>query len=611
MERGQMTTAYFDIEGNDLLDGVTRLWCGVVIDHDGNIMTFHENDMKDMVECLNTYDVVVGHNVLDYDIRALRKITGMRVTSTVHDTLIGSRLRYPDMRMNDQDKYPWLEAEYVGRHSLASWGARLRFPKGDFHDFTSGYSEEMREYCEQDVRVTQRLYQHLDLLDSWLPAFRLELAFAKFCLRLSGVKFKFDVEEAQRLKAVLERNLRLAETELKQFFPDRVTEMKKPEYWVMKTGDGSTIKEKTKTALDRRRKKLGLKPKEVTISPGPNAKQIHSFNPGSRQQVAERLHEKYGYEAPTTDKGNPSIDESVLSSLDYPECRVLSRYFLTKKRLGQLSDGAAAWLKLQQGGKISHTVNTIGCATGRVAHSSPNLGQVPAVRSEYGEEFRGLFQPHDGYVMVGADLSGIEARMLAHYMYPFDGGDFVNEVLNGDIHTRNQQMAHLPTRDDAKTFFYALMYGAGPAKIGEIIGGGHREGMAMINTYMNNMPAFKQLVDKVTYLAQRDGCIEALDGRMLPIRSDHKTLNSLLQGGAAIVAKAWSVIMEKLARKAGLDWHPLAFVHDEVQAMCRPEEASAASALMIEAAGMAGRFYKLNIPVDAEATVGNNWAETH
>lgn len=613
-----MKIAYFDIEGDGLLDEVTRLWCGVIINQDGEVYRYTENIMSDFARDLNCFDVIVGHNILDYDIPALEKITGVTITAKPHDTLVGSRFRFPDMFLHDDAQHPFLEEK--GKHSLKAWGERLKFPKGEYEDWTK-YTEEMMEYCVQDVRVTKALYEKLDVADN--KPFSLEMKFAQFCKYIENTGFEFDVAEAELLATEIQAALDHCTEELEKSFPARVTEMKKPEYWEMRLKPGvpgaerwshlEPVRGKTKAALQRvRTGDWAVPPKYVEFVKGPNAKQIHKFNPGSRKQVAERLFELYQWVAPTTEKGNPSVDGDLLETLEFPEAKTLARYFMLKKRMGQLADGQNAWLKLvKEDGRIRHRINTIGCATGRVSHSNPNLGQIPATRNPYGHEFRGLFKPHNGMVMVGCDLSGIEARLLAHYLYPYDKGEFADEVLNGDIHSKNQEAAGLPTRDDAKTFFYALMYGAGPAKIGEIVGGKAKEGQKLITSYMEKMPAFKQLVTKVQYMAETNGTINALDGRDLPIRSPHSALNSLLQGGAAIIAKAWSNIMWKRIETAQIEWSPLAFVHDEVQSQCCEEDVDEVKDIMCSSAVTAGEYYNLHVPLAAEASHGTSWADTH
>lgn len=615
-----MKVAYFDIEGDDLLDNVTRLWCGVIINQDGEVCEYHEDMMSDFARDLNCFDVIVGHNILDYDIPALEKITGVTVRTKPHDTLVGSRLRYPDMLLHDDGKHPFLEKK--GSHSLGAWGERLKFPKGEYSDWTK-YTPEMMEYCVQDVQVTKRLYEHLDLnSETWAKPYALEMKFAQFCKMIENTGFQFDMAEAQLLATEIQEALDQCAEELEKSFPARVTEMKKPEYWEMRIKPDAVgaerwshltpVRGKTKSALQKVRTDVWqVPPKYVEFIKGPNAKQIHKFNPGSRKQVAERLFELYQWVAPTTEKGNPSVDGDLLDTLEFPEAKVLAKYFMLKKRMGQLADGQNAWLKLQKDGIIKHRVNTIGCATGRVAHSSPNLGQIPATRNPYGHEFRGLFQPWSGMVMVGCDLSGIEARLLAHYMYPFDKGEFADEVLNGDIHSKNQEAAGLPSRDDAKTFFYALMYGAGPTKIGEIVGGRAKEGQQLISSYMEKMPAMKQLITKVQYMAESMGYINAIDGRELPMRSPHSALNSLLQGSAAIIAKAWSNIMWKRIKNESIEWSPLAFVHDEVQAQCFEEDLERVKEIMVDSASAAGKFYDVRLPLAAEASDGTSWADTH
>jgi DNA polymerase I-like protein with 3'-5' exonuclease and polymerase domains len=187
---------------------------------------------------------------------------------------------------------------------------------------------------------------------------------------------------------------------------------------------------------------------------------------------------------------------------------------------------------------------------------------------------------------------------------------YTNELLEGDIHTANQQAAGLETRDQAKTFIYALLYGAGPAKIGAIVGGSAHQGKILIDKFMRNMPSIRKLMEKVKKFASK-GYVPALDGRRIIIRSDHAALNSLLQSAGAVIAKQWCVEAHKLLKKNKIDYKQVAFVHDEIQLEVREDQAERAAQLMVQAAAVAGKALNFRVPVDAEAKVGNNWYETH
>ena len=287
----------------------------------------------------------------------------------------------------------------------------------------------------------------------------------------------------------------------------------------------------------------------------------------------------------------------------------LLEYLLVSKRLGQIAEGNQAWLKLEHKGRIHGSVNTIGTVSGRCSHHHPNMAQVPAVRAEYGKECRALFTAPDNRVLVGADASGLELRCLAHYMYQWDKGSYAKEILEGDIHTANQQAAGLETRDQAKTFIYAFLYGAGDKKIGEIVGGSSREGKKLKASFMSKIPAIKSLTSAVHLQVEKHGYLLGLDGRMLPCRSMHSALNLLLQSAGAVVMKQALVEFEMDNKDIPYELH--ANVHDEVQFSCNKKQADALGHSFVSAIIKAGRILNFNCPLDGEFKVGANWAETH
>jgi DNA polymerase I-like protein with 3'-5' exonuclease and polymerase domains len=241
-----------------------------------------------------------------------------------------------------------------------------------------------------------------------------------------------------------------------------------------------------------------------------------------------------------------------------------------------------------------------------MTHHSPNLGQVPSVNKPYGEECRKLWTVDTGNVLVGTDLSGIELRCLAHYM---KDDEWTEELLNGDIHQKNADAAGI-TRPQAKTLIYATLYGAGPSKIGSIVGGGAKEGNEILQNFYRNTPALSRLMEKVREFAQK-GYVPGLDGRRIIVRSEHAALNSLLQGCRDIIAKQWCIEAHKTFRQQKLPVQQVAFVHDEIQIEAQQADAEVVASVMVEAARQAGRTLGFRCPVDAEAKIGNNWYECH
>jgi DNA polymerase I-like protein with 3'-5' exonuclease and polymerase domains len=276
-----------------------------------------------------------------------------------------------------------------------------------------------------------------------------------------------------------------------------------------------------------------------------------------------------------------------------------------QKRVSQIK----SWIDVvQEDGKVHGRVMTLKAISGRMAHNSPNMAQVPASYSPYGKECRSVWIPtNSNYVLLGCDASSLELRCLAHYM-----GDskFTKEVVEGDIHTANQKAAGLKTRDQAKTFIYALIYGAGPDKIGQIVGGGKTEGKNIINKFMSNMPALKTLRDKVDRVA-KTGFIKGIDGRILKVRQFHASMNLLLQGAGAIICKAWLRRIILLAEREKIDYKLVASIHDEYQFEVNTLHADKLGRITKDAMKFVEEELKVNCPLDSEFKIGNNWAETH
>jgi len=327
------------------------------------------------------------------------------------------------------------------------------------------------------------------------------------------------------------------------------------------------------------------------------------FNVGSRQQIADRLTSKGAVWKELTPSGKPKVDEATLKKQTHiPEAKIILRYLLCQKRASQVDSWVQA---VGEGRRIHGRVRHIGAVTGRMAHSQPNMAQVPAVRAEYGKQCRELFTVPSGRVLVGADASGLELRMLAHYM---NSPNYTKELLEGDIHTLNQELAGLQTRDQAKTFIYAFLYGAGDAKIGQIVGGNARQGKEIKGRFLKRVGSLNKLRQKVATDAA-SGFLTGLDGRRIRVRSQHAALNTLLQGAGAVVMKQAIVILYDLL--AHVDFKLVAQVHDEWQIECRPEDSDFIGKSCVNAMIFAGELLQLNCPLDGEYRVGTSWCDTH
>ena len=622
-------TLFFDIETNKINDWATlsdlhTVHCLSIYDPMiPKMLTFHGESIERGLLELQKADRIVGHNVIDFDIPALKKLYGFSPPLIkVLDTLVVSRCVFPDLRNDDFGRNGFDKA-LVGSHSLKAWGHRMgsttKLTYGEEDGAFNSYNEEMRKYCERDVIVTQLLHDFLFKHKPSKEMIAIEHWF-RFVISLQERHgFKFDLDKADLLTAKLMGIRAKLTTDLQNQWKPTEVEMKSPAGWTLQiVSDDSVevIQRKTKNELKQELKSRGLKQTLVKDAKkqGNAVKEI-PFNPGSRKQIAERLM-ALGYELPTENDGvSYKVDESVLRGIDHPIAEDLLSYLLVQKRLGQLAEGQQAWLKLQKNGVIHGSVNTNGAVTGRCTHSNPNVAQVPSVRADYGSECRELFTVRNGYKLVGCDASGLELRMLAHYMAFYDGGQYAKIVTEGDVHTVNQQAAGLETRDQAKTFIYALLYGAGDEKIGNIAGGNAQLGQQLKRKFFSSLPALARLQADVQRKVKHGGELIGLDGRILPIRSSHAALNMLLQSAGAVVMKVALIqlfhLLNGLRWQHGREYAFVANIHDEFQAEVTPDKAETFGKLAVESIQHAGKQLKLNVRLDGEFKIGNNWAETH
>ena len=384
--------------------------------------------------------------------------------------------------------------------------------------------------------------------------------------------------------------------EFQEMFPPK-KEVLKSHWYTNGMGDNFPTK---KSMIE-----VGYKPNQI-FKGDPKQKEI-PFNPNSRDQICEHLM-KRGWKPKAYEGKCPAINEGVLKEIGTPEALKLCEYLLLTKRLGQIAEGNQAWLKLEKNGVLHGRVNTNGTVSGRCSHHNPNVAQVPAVRAPYGKECRSLFTAPKGNVLVGCDASGLELRCLAHYLSTWDNGEYGKLILEGDIHTHNQKAAGLETRDQAKSFIYSTIYGAGDAKIGKIIGGTSKDGKRLKDKFKHSIPAYQKLWDAVANKVETSNTLIGLDGRKLPCRSSHSALNLLLQSAGAVIMKQALVEFLRIAKQPFV-LH--ANIHDEVQLSCDVKHADDLGLAFVQAIKDAGTTLKFKCPLDGEYNIGNNWAETH
>lgn len=727
----------FDLETNGLLAEVSKIHCAVIYDIDTEeLRGFRPNELGKFFEIYRKATLLIGHNIIGYDIPVIGKLYGLSPAADCEliDTLPLARLIYSDIKQEDfpkakawkkyklgLDAYeaartasrerweedrqafladcpgegfpdgPWMDpgpykavrapqefpGQFVGSHSLEAWGYRLgQEKKGDYSkemkakglDPWETFNEDMYEYMLQDARVNVQLYRHLIDQEGYSAlAVALEMACQALVCRMERNGWPLDVRAAQELYGVLTQRRSELDRLLQTAFPPWEIQL---EDFIPKRNN------KTKGYL------AGVPVERF---------ETITFNPSSRDHIADRLTSKYGWRPKEyTEGGSPKVDDDVLKALPFPEALLLAEYFLIQKRIGQLAEGNQAWLKqVTKKGRIHARYNSNGALTGRATHSSPNIAQVPAVRAEYGRDCRVLFGVPRGWVQLGADQSGLELRCLGSFLTAFDSGAYAQVVLHGDVHWENAKALyglplgteryapgldekghpipipdHEAKRDVAKTFIYAFLYGAGPEKLGSIPGVTPEEraawkaspahvaalkgiqkrfarrrmpiptgtqlchiykGEQLTASFLKTFPALKKLL-KFVKAAAGKGWLKGLDGRKLPIRSEHAALNTLLQSAGAVICKSWitdaeqSIIASglKVSQGLGEDWDKdadvvfLGWIHDEVQVAVREGLEEQVSAILIEAGRRAGApFASWKCPTDVEVKAGRNWAECH
>ena len=610
-----MKLLFFDIETNAIdhwqtKAGLKDLHCLSIYEPvSARMQSFssQKGNIQDGLDLLTSADYICGHNSIKFDAPCLKKLYGFN-HENVLDTLVMAMCIHPDAKNDDYNREGFPK-DLIGRHSLKAWGYRIGEYKGEFGETTdwSKWSQEMQDYCEQDVRVTAKLFYYLTKSKPSRQMLYLEHDFAKLMAVQEDNGWPFNMEKAEKLTANLMAARGILQQQLQEAFPPTVEEMKSSMGWEVEGVQGATKKELGVTL-----KELGKRPGEITsllklATKLDNKKKEVLFNPNSRDQISERLM-GLGWKPTAFEGKRPAINEAVLREVGLPQADLLCEYLLLAKRLAQVAEGKQAWLTLARDGRIHGEVVTGGAVSGRCTHRNPNVAQVPAGRAPFGHECRDCFEAPEGKVLVGADAAGLELRCLAHYLYQWDQGMYAKVIVADDIHTANQRAAGLETRDQAKTFIYAFLYGAGDAKIGSIVGGSSREGKKLKADFMRRIPAIGKLNDVVQQHVQKTNTLKGLDGRILPCRSPHSALNLLLQSAGAILMKQALVSFSK---KALYPYELHGNIHDEVQFSCLPEHAKDLGETFILALKKAGTILNFKCPIDGEYKIGNTWAETH
>lgn len=607
---------YCDIEANGLTPD--KVWCVVVKEEDtGAVKKFVRGEnLNDFLSYSSTVDQWIGHNFLSYDMPVLNKLLGTSIKmSQVVDTMVLSLLFNVG-----RERIKGVKSNY----SLEYWGAFFGHAKVEHEDWTQ-LSQAMVHRCVVDVEITEKAYKFLMVEGKdWSEESVILEHEVQYLLSLQKEKgFFFDSPKAHQLLNVCQKEADEIREEIHSYFKPKAKAFRQVTPKYKKDGTMSIVGLK-KLEESPVLTENGWTPLDVVAGEFTLFDWI-DFNIDSPSQVVERL-ELAGWEPvifnqPTPNmraegrtQGSPKICEENLATLPAtvdPAVQKVARYLVLNSRCKNIQ----TWFEaLGEDNRIHGTVIGCGATTHRMSHMYPNTANIPANHALYGEECRQCWTVDgEDRRLVGVDAAGIQLRVLAHYM---EDEDYNKAILEGnkdegtDIHSLNQRAGGFATRDIAKTFIYAWLLGAGVAKIGAIIGKDAKAGAAVAKQFLKNIPSLGEVKEKAA-VSHKRGYLKRLDGGRLQLTSEHKTLACYLQAGEAVIMKKAMVLAYRQIREEKLDAFFVGVIHDEFQLDCHKDHAERTGKIVAAAIAQAGRHFKLRIPMEGEAKIGRNWAETH
>lgn len=644
-----------DLETDGLLQEVTKIHCASVVAMDSSYSRLYlAHDMDEFLAFINDPEKeLIGHNIFNYDLKVIEKLYGWKPykDQPITDTMLLAQLIFADLKNEDIDNSGGWDGKIfskkdTGSHSLRAWGQRIHQFKGDYEGGWEEYNDDMGRYCIGDTYTTKGLLNFLlskqseKLLSG--QSIELENSIAPILSRQQAFGILYDQQKSQELISILTAKKTDIFWQLQDIFPPRQVSIGK---FIPKVNNKARGYVKG-VEIDR------FKTEE--------------FNPGSRQQIVSRLVDKFGWNPEEfTEKGNVKMNEDIIEALPFKEMAPLKEYLTINKRISQIETGKQGWInKIDSDGRIRGAIRQNGAVTGRMAHFSPNLAQVPSSDSLYGKECRALFAAPAGKIMVGCDADALEMRNLAGYLTPYDKGRFRDSLLHGkkedgtDPHSMNMDamelMGHIEhARDAAKTVFYAWIYGARNAKIGKILlewgmkfidyvpdfekqlegimiwaedKGIERTqaywecwlaGKHCLSLFGDRIPELIELKKKIHERVEEVGYIKGLDGRKLFMRSEHGELNTVLQSAGAIIMKKalWfaDTDLQAAELKPGIDYEFILNVHDEFQLEVTNEKeiVDKVCEIVQNSIKKAGESFDFPCEMKGSVKVGSNWSETH
>ncbi len=640
----------FDIETDDLLQKVTKIHLICTFDiEDGSVKIYHDEpwnfkgrcgSVEEGLHALEEAKLTAGHNICQYDIPVMEKLTGFQSKDQVRiDTLALSRLLYPDRFT----------------HDLGSWAKKLRTKvhKVQNEDWTE-LSQNMIDRCVADILINEKLLtyfqvttnEHLEKNTNWLDALFLEQEVQAIHAEQTLTGVKYFVEQAKATMANFDGRMNVLKKIIMDGAPPvldvpGVTKVKIQELREGLSDDfvkGTTPFKKdgsTTAVVDRWFNEedtvYGTEYRMRDTVAGRFCKvEFLPMNVNSDTQIKKFL-KQLGWvpdewntkKQPngTYLKTSPKLTETSYGSLPEGLGKTVVDYRCLKHRRGLIQslkdDTKGALAKVRPDGRVSAEAITCGTPTARYRHSGA-VCNIPRPSSPWGKEIRELYGVEPGWWMVGIDLSGIEARMLAHFCAMFDGGNAFAELIltkkDGGWHSANAELWNC-TRDQAKEFLYALMYGAGPTKLGNILGRDVKVGKRNRDAFMNAYTPYAELLIALEEnITRNGGYLVGLDGRRFYIRNKKDALNTLLQGNSAIIFKKWMVDLARIRKEATAPIKQMIAYHDETQNEVQSEHRSIAEKFGEDACTAAysiGKQFKLRVDLAADYSIGRNWSDTH
>lgn len=589
----------YDIETDSLLIDATTVWVlGVKDIRSGKRKAFYkgskDGSIEDGLDYLNEAELRIGHNVVMFDDPVLERLYPKhKLVTPVYDTLTASRLLYADPQT-----IPAFRKGLTPDHTLATWGKYLGVPKKEHTDFTK-LSKDMIVYCLSDLDVCHAIYNYVEPRTNRFPmALKIEHKVYSIIAKQIDNGVGFDEAAAKRLVAKLSKRKIELDNEIQS----------NPKF----------------------------KPKRVEyVTPKKQEKKVRlvEFNPGSRDQIRDYLFakgwkpKKFTKPSKSFPEGQAALDDDVLEilTLKYPELKPVHERFTVTKRLAQVATGEKNWFDAvnKRTGRIHGNVIPNGTVTGRMAHSDPNLGQVPRITNPYGPECRACFLPTPRWYLFGGDASSLEGRILAHYLFRWDGGKYRDIITQKDIHTFNMELLGLKDRDTTKTVYYAYNFGASDEKLGFIVGKDAKYGAWMRKQLEQGIEGLSDLKAWLeSELRKNKGYIFGLDGRPLYARRNSLAVNLVCQSGGAVVMKVALALHyqqavalygePKTQANPRSSWGYCLNVHDEFQGEAKDKkQADKLGSLIVSSITKSGELLKLNCPLTGAYKVGKNWSETH